>query len=156
MIGKNVHIQPNVVLDPSHCWLIQIGDGVTLAPGVHVLAHDASSKHLTGLTKIGRVEIQREVFVGANSTILPGVTVGENSIIGAGSVVTKDVPPNTVVSGNPAKSVCSTEEYASKHKSAQATTKCFSSDYTIENGVSSRMKEEMIKSLELNRFNYIP
>ena len=49
------------------------------------------------------VKIGKKVWVGSNSTILPGVTIGDNSIIGAGSVVTKDVPPNTIVAGVPAK-----------------------------------------------------
>lgn len=52
-IGKNPNIQDGVRLDPSHCWLISIGDCVTLAPNVVVLAHDASTKRKIGYTKIG-------------------------------------------------------------------------------------------------------
>lgn len=71
-MGKNVHIQEGVILDPGHCWLIDIGDNVTIAPRVHILCHDASTKNGIGYTKIGVVKIENNVFIGANTTILPG------------------------------------------------------------------------------------
>lgn len=49
------------------------------------------------------VHIGKNVWIGSNSTVLPGITIGENAVVGAGSVVTKDVPPMTVVAGNPAR-----------------------------------------------------
>jgi maltose O-acetyltransferase len=52
-LGKNVSIQNDVIIDPSHCWLISIGDECTLAPRVYILAHDASTKRHTNYTKIG-------------------------------------------------------------------------------------------------------
>jgi len=52
---------------------------------------------------LNRYILKKRAWIGINSTILPGVTIGENSIVGAGSVVTKDVPDNTIVAGNPAK-----------------------------------------------------
>ncbi len=58
------------MIDSSHCWLIQIGDNVTLAPGVHVLAHDASTKRSLGYTKIGIGQGGNNVFGGAHSVIL--------------------------------------------------------------------------------------
>lgn len=61
-IGKGFSIQAKCMIDSSHCWLIQIGDNVTLAPGVHVLAHDASTKRSLGYTKIGLVRIGNNVF----------------------------------------------------------------------------------------------
>ena len=103
VLGTDVSIMPGCILDPAHCFLISIGDRVTLAPNVHVLAHDASTKRLMGYTKIGTVEIERDVFVGAGSIILPGVKIGEQTIIGAGSIVTKDIPPYSVAVGNPCK-----------------------------------------------------
>lgn len=99
-IGKNHNIQDQVILDWSHCWLIEIGDNVTIAPRVYILCHDASTKNTLGYTKIGRVRIGNNVFIGANTTILPGVTIGDNVIIGANGVVTKDIPENSVAIGN--------------------------------------------------------
>ena len=101
--GKNFKRLHGVILDPGHCWLIEIGDNVTMAPRVHILCHDASTKQFLGYTKIGRVTIGDNVFIGAESVILPGVTIGDNSVIGAGSVVTKDIPANVVAVRNPCR-----------------------------------------------------
>lgn len=69
---------------------------------------------IPNLNIFGKIEIKDKCFIGINSIILPNVTIGPNSVIGAGSVVTKDVPPNTVVAGVPAKVICSLEHYKEK------------------------------------------
>lgn len=63
------------------------------------------------LTGFGPIEIRDNCQIGVRATILPHVTIGPNSIVGACSVVTKDVPPNTVVAGVPARVICTLEEY---------------------------------------------
>ena len=68
----------------------------TMAPRVHVLCHDASTKVHLGYTKIGKVKIGNNVFVGAESVIMPNVTLGDNVIVGANSTVTKSFPDNVV------------------------------------------------------------
>ncbi|WP_253200562.1 DapH/DapD/GlmU-related protein [Clostridium sp. CF012] len=90
-VGKNFNRLGGCIIDDSHCWLITIGDNVTLAPRVHILAHDASTKMYLDVTKIGLVDIGNNVFIGAGSIILPNVKIGNNVIIGAGSIVTKDI-----------------------------------------------------------------
>jgi len=70
-VGKGFKRLNGVILDPSHCWLIEIGDHVTLAPRVHILCHDASTKEFLNYTKIGRVTIGDHVFIGAESVVLP-------------------------------------------------------------------------------------
>ena len=102
-VGKNFDPQLGYELDPSHCWLIEIGDNVTFGPHVQVLAHDASMHNVLGYTKIGRVRIGNNVFIGAGSIVLPNVQIGDNSIVGAGSVVTKDIPDWSVAAGNPCR-----------------------------------------------------
>ena len=69
-VGKNFGRLNGVILDPSHCWLIEIGDNVTMAPRVHILAHDASTKTFLDYTKIGKVTIGNNVFIGADSVVL--------------------------------------------------------------------------------------
>lgn len=64
--------------------------------------------------KFGRIKIEDNCFIGADTTILPGVTIGKNCVIGAKSVVTKSLKPNGVYAGNPAKFICSIKEYVNK------------------------------------------
>lgn len=89
---------------------IEIGDNSIFGPNVVIISsnHDLefqSGPRFTQPEILGRVCIGRNVWVGANSTILPGATIGENAVIGAGSVVTSDVAPNSLAVGNPAKFV---------------------------------------------------
>ena len=146
-VGKNFKRLNGVILDPGHCWLIEIGDNVTLAPRVHVLCHDASTKQFLDYTKIGRVTIGDNVFIGAESVILPGVTVGNNVIIGANSTVTHDIPENSVAVGSPARVICSLDEYLAKERVRMETAPCYGEDYTLRQNVSMekrlQQKEEL-------------
>lgn len=103
VVGKNFNRMHGVILDDSHCWLITVGDNVTMAPRVHILAHDASTCHHLGYARIGRVDIGDNVFIGADAVVLPGVSIGSDSVIGANSTVTKSIPSGVVAAGNPAK-----------------------------------------------------
>lgn len=143
-VGKNFGRLNGVILDPSHCWLIDIGNNVTLAPRVHILCHDASTKMFLDYTKIGRVTIGNNVFIGAESVVLPGVTIGNNVVIGANSTVTHDVPDNTVVAGSPARVLCSLEEYLEKEKARMETNPVYGEEYTLRQNVSMelRMKQK--------------
>ena len=105
-----------VSIDPSHCYHITIGNNVTLAPRVHILAHDASTFIFFGKTRAANVTIGNDVFVGASSIILPGVHIGNRVVIGAGSVVTKDIPDNSVAVGNPARVICTVDKYLEKER----------------------------------------
>ena len=101
-IGKNVFINFDCVfLDLGG---ITIEDGVLIAPNVSLLSegHPIAPEHRHSLT-VGHIHIKKNAWIGANATILQGVTIGENAIIAAGSVVSKDVPDNTIVGGIPAK-----------------------------------------------------
>lgn len=147
-VGNNFKRLNGVILDPSHCWLIEIGNNVTMAPRVHILAHDASTKTFLGYTKIGRVNIGNNVFIGAESVVLPNVTIGDNVIIGANSTVSKDVPANSVVAGSPAKIICSLDDYLKKEKLQKEKSPFFDEGYTLRKNVSMDKRMEMKKKLE--------
>lgn len=124
-IGKKFQRMGGVVIDPTHCYHISIGDNVTLAPRVHILAHDASTSMFLGKARAANVVIGNNVFVGAGSVILPGVYIGNRVIIGAGSIVTKDIPDNSVAAGNPARVICTIDAYLEKEKAKMCAENTF-------------------------------
>ena len=142
-MGENLQIMDGCIIDPSHCWHIKIGDNVTLAPRVHILAHDASTKMFLGYTKVANVNIGSNVFIGAGSIILPGVTIGSNSIIGAGSIVTKSIPESSVAAGNPAKIIMSLEVYLNKEKDNLTNERCFDKFCTLRYSINSKVKDSL-------------
>lgn len=83
---------------------ITIEDGVLIGPKVSLLSegHPIEPEERHSLT-VGHIHIKKNAWIGANATILQGVTIGENAIVAAGAVVSKDVPDNTIVGGIPAK-----------------------------------------------------
>lgn len=105
----------------SEPYLISIGNHVLLSSNVSLLTHDGGSwpfrdlPEYEGVMKYAPVTIEDNCFIGMGATIMPGVAVHKNSVVGARSVVTKDVPEGSVV-GGPAKVICSTMEYAEKLK----------------------------------------
>ncbi len=153
-VGENFHCLDECIIDPGHVWLITIGDNVTFAPRVHILAHDASTKRALGYTKIGNVNIGDNVFIGANSTVLPGVTIGEGAIIGANSVVTRDVPPETVFSGNPAEFRMTTQEYYDKNRARMETAPVYGIEYYKPN-ITEERKAQMKRELSENRVGFV-
>ena len=147
-VGKNFCRLNGVILDPGHCWLIEIGDNVTMAPRVHILCHDASTKQFLNYTKIGRVTIGNNVFIGAESVVLPGITIGDNVIIGANSTVTHDIPPGMVAAGTPAKVICTLEEYLKKETERMQNAPCYGEEYTLRKDVSMDMRMQQKQELQ--------
>lgn len=99
--GKGVFINHSAILSASGG--IEFEDGVMAAPGLRIatINHDMNARHT--IYTYGKVTIKKNAWVGMNVTICPGVTVGEYAVVGAGAVVTKDVPDYAVVGGVPAK-----------------------------------------------------
>lgn len=153
IVGKNFNTQHGVIIDPGHCWLIEIGDNVTLAPRVHILAHDASTKIPLGYTKIGRVTIGNNVFIGANTVVLPNVKIGNNVVIGAGSLVVSDIPSDGVYYGNPCVKVADYNEWILKQNNRMKSTSLYDESYIIGN-ISDEKKQQMKKELE-NKIGFI-
>lgn len=138
-VGENVFVNFGSIIDESFCFLIEIGNNVTLAPNVHILAHDASTKKFLGFTKVGAVTIGNNVFLGAGTIVLPGVNVGDNVVVGAGSVVTHDIPSNSLAVGNPCRVINSCDEYLNKSKR--------SLDDWLSNSIHSSISEDFIEGM---------
>ena len=107
-IGKHVFLGGGNILDRVRPDLITIEDYVSLAGGVNILTHSNPTTPLREILGekyhiIAPVYIKRGAWIAINAIIMPGVTIGENSIVAAGSVVSKDVPPYTIVGGSPAR-----------------------------------------------------
>ena len=115
IIGEDVELH-NFTCSAKDATCLQIGNHVTLT-GVVCLTHDASLKRVLrcDCNKIGRIVIGNNVFIGKQTVILPNVHIGDDVVIGCGSVVTHDIPEGTVAVGNPAKVICTTEEFKQKH-----------------------------------------
>lgn len=90
----------------------------------------------------GKIVIEDDVYIGSCSLILPGVTIGEGSLVAAGSVVTKSVPPHVVVGGNPARVICSAEEFIARNERFNVKTKF----------LSNEEKKKVLKNLPNNMF----
>ena len=99
-IGNNVIVMNGCLMMAAGG--ITIGDETQIAANVQLISnnHDLDDRNVITCKPIN---IGKRVWIGAGATILPGVTIGDNSVVGAGSVVTKDVPADTIVAGNPAK-----------------------------------------------------
>lgn len=111
-VGKNVFIGDYVRVDLNHSNLLTIEDGVHIAGGVRLLCHKKDlSKYRIGeiygnqVYKYGKIHLCKNCAIGTDSLIMPGVTIGEGAVIGAGSMVTKDIPAWTLALGSPAKVV---------------------------------------------------
>jgi len=123
-IGKNCLISTrNWSSEP---YLITIGNHVQVTHGVSIHTHgggNAIRKTHPNFDVFGKVVIEDWAYIGAHSQIMPGVTIGEGALVAAGSVVTKSVPPHTAVGGNPARYICTVEEYYERNKQYNVNTK---------------------------------
>ena len=116
-IGRDVFFGPDVYVERDFASLLTIEDGVVLSRGVSIFLHDSSLNNVIGAPiKFGPVRLRRNCYIGANSTILCGVEVGENAIVGASSLVTCDIPANTYAYGQPARVRGNIQDLMMKHR----------------------------------------
>ena len=114
-IGENTRFYGNVMLGRDGKDPIVIGKNCVLT-GCTILGHDASTNFAMGINRslIQPVIIEDDCFIGHQAIVLMGVTIGKGSIVGAGAVVSKDVPPGYVVAGNPSKIICTVNELVAR------------------------------------------
>ncbi|WP_460936075.1 acyltransferase [Phycicoccus ginsengisoli] len=102
----------------SEPWLVTLGDNVYVTAGVQFVTHDGGTlilrKEVPDLEWTAPIVVGNDVYFGIRSIVLPGVRIGDRSIIAAGAVVTRDVPANSVVGGVPAKLLCTTDDYLAR------------------------------------------
>lgn len=147
------HVGNNVLLVTTSFggepYLISIGDNVTVALDAKFVTHDASVFHIKRylgyekyLDKVGPITLKDNSFVGAYSVLLPNTSLGKNSILAAGSVLTKHVPDNEVWGGVPAKFIMTIDQYASRLVEANNKEEY---PWIDENGVIEKDYDKLIK-----------
>lgn len=123
-IGKNCLISTRNW--STEAYLVTIGNNVQVTRDVSIHTHGGGNcvrKEHPDFDIFGKVVIEDWAYIGSYSQIMPGVTIGEGALVAAGSVVTKSVAPHTVVAGNPARFICTTEEYYERNKTFDVKTK---------------------------------
>lgn len=102
----------------SEPYLITIGNHVQVTENVYFHTHGGGNvvrRNIPDFDCFGKIKIEDWAYIGSGSHILPGVTIGEGALVAAGSIVTKSVPAYTIVGGNPAKILCSVDDYISRN-----------------------------------------
>ena len=119
-VGENVRFQPRLI--PLYPELIKLHDNIMIAAGVRFVTHDASYAIFNGMDmghfpeKVGCIEVMSNVYIGYNCTIMSNVRIGDKIIIGANSIVTKDLEPNGVYVGSPARKISTFDEFVEMMK----------------------------------------
>jgi len=98
-VGRQVSMALDATVDIFYPWLIEIGDNTIVGYSATILAHE----YLVDSLRTGKVTIGRDVLIGANSTVLAGVSIGDGAVVSAGSLVNRDVPAGAFVGGVPAR-----------------------------------------------------
>ncbi len=102
----------------SEPYLVEIGDETLVTAGVRFVTHDGATwvfrDQVSGVNRYGPIRIGSRCFIGTNAILLPGTTIGDRSVVGAGAVVKGTIPPGVVVAGVPAKVICTVDEFRTK------------------------------------------
>jgi maltose O-acetyltransferase len=147
-IGEAVFLPMSTWIDTPHCFLISIGDRCAFGPNCSILAHDGLPNPYIDATRIAKVTIHESCSFGMGTIILPGVEIGPRSITGAGSVVSKDIPPDSVAAGNPARVICTLDEFLNKHREEMKTAPIFPFEQYDYRSITQERMAEMIEKLD--------
>lgn len=142
-VGEHSFIASDVRFS-SEAYLITIGSYVAVTQGVMLHTHGGgrvARRIIPDFDFFGRVTICDYAYIGSGAQIMPGVTIGKGSLVAAGSIVTKSVPEGVVVAGNPARYICSIDEYIERNKKYNLGIK----------GLSAKEKKKFLLSLSPDR-----
>ena len=154
-LGVDAHISRPLYIDQLHPWLITIGDHVTIGPYAAIITHDTSLVQHTGQTRLGRVVLGNRVYIGVGAILLPGTTIGEDSVVGAGAVVHGQVPPASLAIGNPAKISPVKSVAAWQRASAARAPHWPDKGWTIFSGITEERKREQRDALANGASGYV-
>ncbi len=146
-VGSNFQMEKGCNIDANFPWLIEIGNNVTFASWVYLTAHDGAAQKHVGYSKVGKISIGNNVFIGARSIIMLGVSIGDNCVIGANSVVITDIPSDSIVAGSPAKIISDINSYKKKMQEQMKVSPVYEKEYTIWGGITEDRKREMNEKL---------
>ena len=130
---------------PNEAYLVSVGDNCQITEGVKIFTHGGANvcrDIYPDFDCFGKVTIGNRVYIGSGSKIMPGVTIGDMVLVAGGSVVTKSVPSGVVVGGNPAKIICTIDDYIKRNIKYNTHTK----------GMSNLLKRNILQSLPEDRF----
>lgn len=148
ILGKDVNLPYSTWIDESHCFLISIGNNCGFGEGCVILAHDAMPNEYIDSTRIGKIKIHESCHFGTRTIILPGVEIGPRSIVGAGSVVNKDIPSNSVAIGSPAEVICSMDDYLNSQKRKMEISPVFDYNTHSMQFITPQRRKDMLDKLD--------
>ena len=150
-IGQGVNMPASTWIDASHAHLIHIGDWCGFGEQCLILAHDAQMSEFLDARLIDRVVLHESSHFGSRTVILPGVEVGPRTLVGANSVVSRSLPPDTVCAGAPARVLCTLDEYLDKHRARLASGPTFPwNDYNPDVLTAAR-RAEIVAAVQSGR-----
>jgi maltose O-acetyltransferase len=147
-IGKDVFMPLDIWVDVSHCFLISIGDRCRFGPNCAILAHDATMNEFLDAGRVGRVVINESCAFAFGTLIMPGVEIGPRVISAAFSVISTNIPPDSVVAGNPAKVIGRLHHFIGYHKMMMKKAPTFNYNEFGIDDLPDAHKSQMIHKLK--------
>ncbi len=147
-IGQGVNLPASTWIDTPLCYLISIGDWCGFGEQCLILAHDGQMDEFLDAGLIGKVTIHESCHFGSRTIILPNVEVGPRTIVGAGAVVARSLPPDTVCAGSPAKVICSLDDYLARHRRRMSQGRCFSWNEYLGGPMTPEKRQQLAAAVE--------